>query len=162
MAALQPSRSPLGKEGKQMDVDVQGGCLCGAVRYQYRGRAAGALGAVTLCHCALCRRSGSYGIAVLPAERAGFTLLQGADAVVEYSATPGKVRAFCGRCGTPLYSSRDDKPDALRLRLGALDAAPAGLRIEAHIHCAGVPDWAAPAEDGAARYPGAAPAPPSA
>jgi hypothetical protein len=34
------------------------------------------------------------------------------------------IRAFCGRCGSPVYSRRSDSPDVLRLRLGLLDDDP--------------------------------------
>jgi hypothetical protein len=132
-----------------------GGCLCGAVRFRYDGPLGGALGAVTLCHCGQCRKAQGYAAAVAPAQAAGFTLTAGAERVREYESSPGKKRAFCGTCGSPLYSRRDAAPEALRLRLGALDDPPAGLRIQAHIHALDLPDWAAP--DDAPRYPGEEP-----
>ena len=132
-----------------------GGCLCGAVRYRYEGPLGGPLGSVTLCHCGQCRRSHSYGAAVAPALASGFSLISGADQVREYESTPGKKRAFCGTCGSPLYSRRDSAPDGLRLRLGSLDDPPADLRIQAHIHAQDLPAWAGP--DDAPRYPGEEP-----
>ncbi len=132
-----------------------GGCLCGAVRYRYDGPLGGALGAVTVCHCEQCRRAQGYAAAVAPALAARFTLVAGADRVVEYESSPGKKRAFCGACGAPLYSRRDAAPDALRLRLGSLDAPPGDLRIQAHIHTRNLPAWAA--LDDAPRYPGEEP-----
>ncbi|MDI5983376.1 GFA family protein [Halomonas sp. M4R5S39] len=39
----------------------------------------------------------------------------------EYRATPNKARVFCSECGSPLYSDRDDLPEAKRLRLGTPD-----------------------------------------
>ncbi len=129
-----------------------GGCLCGAVRFTYAGPLGGELGAVTLCHCAQCRRAQGYGSAVAPALAAGFRVIQGRERIVEYKSSPGKKRAFCGACGSPLYSRLDSKPQALRLRLGALDSVPADLVIQAHIFAEDSPAWSGP--DDAPRYPG--------
>ncbi len=117
---------------------LTGGCLCGAVRY----RIDGPLGPVVLCHCSQCRKAqGSAFGANAPVSADDFSLLQGAEALVHYASSPGKWRAFCGRCGSPLHSRRDDKPEWLRLRIGTLDEAPAGLRPHAHIHVASKASW---------------------
>ena len=134
---------------------MHGGCLCGAVRYRYEGSLGGELGAVTLCHCRQCRRAQGYAAAVAPAQAAGFSIIAGVDQVREYESSPGKKRAFCGLCGSPLYSRLDAAPNAIRLRIGSLDSPPAGLRIQAHIHAENLPAWAAP--DDAPRYPGEEP-----
>lgn len=139
-----------------MDQALSGGCLCGGVRYRYAGPLGGPLGAVTVCHCSQCRRAQGFAVGVAPALAAGFQLTAGADLVREYESSPGKRRAFCGVCGSPLYSRRADAPAALRLRLGSLDAAPASLRVDAHIHVADLPAWAA-LDDAAPRYPGVEP-----
>ena len=74
----------------------------------------------------------------------------------EYESSPGKKRAFCGVCGSPLYSRRDAFPDAIRLRLGALEgAAVDAVKVEAHIYCENAPAWSWP--DDAPRYPGVEP-----
>jgi len=135
--------------------ETGGGCLCGAVRFTYAGPLGGELGAVTLCHCAQCRRAQGYGAAVAPASAAGFRIIQGRERIVEYESSPGKKRAFCGVCGSPLYSRLDARPEALRLRLGALDNVPAGLVIEAHIFAEDLPAWNGP--DDAPRYAGREP-----
>ena len=134
---------------------VTGGCLCGGVRYTYEGELGGRAGAVTVCHCASCRKAQGFAAGVVPAWADGFAVTAGDDLIREYESSPGKKRAFCTRCGSPLYSRRDDKPEALRLRLGGLDDPPGSLVIEAHIHTEGAPAWAGP--DEAPRYPGAEP-----
>ncbi|MDR3512853.1 MAG: GFA family protein [Caulobacteraceae bacterium] len=135
---------------------LTGGCLCGGVRYRYAGPLGGPLGAVTVCHCGQCRRAQGLAAAVAPARAAGFELTQGADLVREYESSPGKIRAFCGVCGSPLYSRRVADPAGLRLRLGSLDAAPEDLKVQAHIHVADLPAWAA-LDDDAPRYAGVEP-----
>jgi hypothetical protein len=134
---------------------LSGGCLCGAVRYRYEGVLGGPLGAVTVCHCSQCRKGQGYASAVAPALAQGFAVERGADLIREYESSPGKMRAFCGGCGSPLYSRRDSQPSTLRLRLGSLDLAPSSLAIEAHIFTEGAPDWAG--ADRAPRYPGLEP-----
>ncbi len=121
--------------------NITGGCLCGAVRFAYDGELGGEAGALTLCLCAMCRRAGSYAAAVAPAHAAGFRLTAGEGVLREYESSPGKLRAFCGQCGTPIYSRRTSEPGALRLRLGAFDELPQTLRIEAVIHTAAAPPW---------------------
>jgi hypothetical protein len=132
-----------------------GGCLCGGVRYTYAGELGGTAGAVTVCHCASCRKAQGYASGVVPASAAGFVVTAGADLIREYESSPGKKRAFCAVCGSPLYSRRDDKPEALRIRLGSLENAPESLTVDAHIFTEGAPAWAGP--DGAPRYPGLEP-----
>lgn len=138
-----------------MQVELTGGCLCGAVRYRYAGLLGGTLGQVTVCHCGQCRRAQGYAAAVAPIRAAGFAVLAGQDRIRRFESSPGKHRAFCGTCGAPLFSQRAGEP-VLRLRLGSLDAAPDGLTIQAHIHTAGLPAWAAPG-DGAPCHPGLEP-----
>jgi len=134
---------------------VTGGCLCGGVRFSYRGELGGSLGLVTLCHCGKCRKATGFAAAVAPARASGFVVTQGRDLIREYESSPGKFRALCGVCGSPVYSRRASLPDALRLRLGVLDNPPADLKIQAHIFTEGAPAWAE--TDDAPRYPGLEP-----
>ena len=135
-------------------MSATGGCLCGAVRFAAAGPLGGDAGAITVCHCAMCRKAGGLGVAVVPTTAAGFAITAGAELIREYESSPGKRRAFCSLCGAGLYSRRDDRPAALRLRLGALDQS-ADLAIEAHIHTEGAPAWSL--GDDAPRYPGVEP-----
>ncbi|WP_043529709.1 GFA family protein [Litchfieldella xinjiangensis] len=97
-----------------------GSCLCGKVRYEYRGE----IDEVSMCHCTQCQKAqGSAFAAVAPIRSADFRITQGADYLKEYRATPNKARVFCAECGSPLFSARDDLPEAKRLRLGTLDSA---------------------------------------
>ncbi len=139
-----------------MEVDLDGGCLCGGVRYHYAGELGGALGAVTQCHCGQCRKAQGGPVSVAPAAAAGFSVTRGEGLIRSYESSPGKQRAFCGVCASPLWSRRTADPAVMRLRLGSLDAAPPALRIEAHIFIEDAPDWDATAQD-APRYPGLEP-----
>ena len=134
-------------------IAAAGGCLCGAVQFTYDGELGGKLGAVTICFCAQCRAAQGLGSAVAPARAEGLRISQGVESIAEYESSPGKKRAFCRVCGSPLYSRRDDRPELLRLRLGALALAPEGLRIEAQIFTETAPQWTS--FGAAPRYPGA-------
>ena len=122
-----------------MAAPLEGGCLCGAVRY----RVAALAGPVLLCHCGQCRKAqGSAFAANAPVRTEDFTLLAGAEALVGYESSPGKWRSFCGRCGAPIHSRRDGLPGVLRLRVGSLDDdAAAALRPAGHIHVASKAAW---------------------
>ena len=91
-----------------------------------------------------------------PIAAAAFTVTDGEGLIRVFESSPGKERAFCGVCASPLYSRRAADPSVMRLRLGSLDDAPADLRIQAHIFTEGAPAWDG-LDDGAPRYGGAEP-----
>jgi hypothetical protein len=131
-----------------------GGCLCGGVRYEVEGP----LAVVQLCHCGQCRKAqGSAFGANLPVASAAFRLIQGADLLREYRASPPKRRVFCGTCGSALFSQRDDAPEGLRLRAGTLDGDGDGVEIGFHIQTASKAAWW-PIDDDRPAYPEAGPA----
>ena len=122
---------------------LTGGCHCGRVAYEVHGK----LGAVTLCHCETCRKvSGGPFVAAAPARSKYFRVVRGADAITEYESSPGKVRAFCRFCGSPLYSHRAADPDTYRLRLGSVDGDPE-RRPAAHIFVGEKAPWFAITDD---------------
>ena len=100
-------------------------CLCGATRYELDG----AGDSVALCHCSQCRRANgaAFNVAVL-ADVADVRFVA-RDAVREYESSPGKYRAFCGECGAPVYSRRDDLPGVLRLRAGLIEDFPPPAQV---------------------------------
>lgn len=129
-----------------------GGCLCGAVRYEVEGP----LSPIQLCHCRQCRKAqGSAFAANIPVDTARFRLLQGEGQLREHRATPGKRRVFCGACGSPIFSQRDDGPETLRIRAGTLDD-DAGLEVGFHIQAAFRAAWR-PIDDGLPAYAEAGP-----
>ncbi|HYD96594.1 MAG TPA: GFA family protein [Noviherbaspirillum sp.] len=117
---------------------TRGSCLCGAVRYEYDGP----FGTITVCRCSDCRKAqGSASVIAAPVDVAAFRWTGGQDLIAEYESSPGKKRAFCRNCGTPLYSRRDEQPQVLRLRMGTIDSETAA-RPSAHIFVANLPPWA--------------------
>lgn len=97
---------------------IEGSCLCGGVRYTYDGE----LTELSFCHCRQCQKAqGAAYAAVCPVQTSKLTFVRGTELLKEYRATPGKARVFCARCGSPIYSARDDLPDIRRLRVGTVD-----------------------------------------
>lgn len=46
----------------------------------------------------------------------------GKESIAHYETSPGKKRHFCKVCASPIFSSNEQSPDRLRLRLGILDS----------------------------------------
>ncbi len=115
----------------------QGSCLCGAVQYELRGD----LGDIVFCHCSQCRKAqGSAFASNSPVQAADLLWLAGQEMLSEYESSPGKHRAFCSRCGSPLYSRRDNLPEVLRLRIGTLDT-PIAVKPSGHIYAPSHAEW---------------------
>lgn len=114
-----------------------GSCLCRNVAYEIDGE----LSDFGQCHCRSCRKaSGSAFGANAGVDRAAFRLLSGADTLREFESSPGKVRVFCSRCGSPIYAYLTRTPDVLRIRLGSLDT-PLAARARAHTFVSDKADW---------------------
>jgi hypothetical protein len=110
---------------------MEGGCLCGAVRW----RAEGELSLASHCHCSRCRKvhGTAYGTYAIAPE-AGFSL-EGSPARFESSAA--FARWFCPRCG----SVTPGEAEGSRLvPLGGADGDP-GVRPLAHIFAASKAPW---------------------
>jgi len=126
-----------------------GSCLCGGVRF----RIDAPLEPIQVCHCRQCRKAQGTPFATnIPVARAAFRLESGASLVTEFESSPGKRRAFCQRCGSPLYSRRDADPAHVRLRAGLIED-PLETRPAVHIHVASACSWW-PIDDGLPRHPG--------
>jgi hypothetical protein len=126
----------------------EGSCLCQQVRYEITGE----LGAFGYCHCTSCRKaSGTAHAANSPVDRESFHLVSGEDSLREFESSPGKFRAFCSRCGSPLYAYLSASPGVLRIRLGSLDT-PFHGRPVAHSFVSDKAPWD-PLGDGLPEFP---------
>ena len=95
---------------------IEGGCLCGAIRY----RATGAPTSTMICHCQTCRRAaGSPVVAWLTFAKADFALTKGK--LNEFSSTAPVLRGFCATCGTPLTYTHAKSPDSIDVTTCSLD-----------------------------------------
>ncbi len=98
---------------------IEGGCLCGAVRF----RTEAAPMRTRTCWCRLCQALGAGSATVnvcFPTE--GFAI-EGETADYASLADSGATmhRRFCPRCGTPLFSEAEQRPHLIFVRAGALD-----------------------------------------
>jgi hypothetical protein len=104
-----------------MAADVAtGGCLCGAVRFEYSG----SMEAAAYCHCSDCRRvTGSAFNVSLPMLLTQFRIVRGAPRGYARMADSGNTltRYFCSECGSPLFTSSPVHPDRVYVKGGALD-----------------------------------------
>src|SRR5712691_10354425 len=95
---------------------IEGGCLCGAVRY----RASGTPYDVTHCHCILCRRaSGAPFVSWACIHSAHFSFTIGEPA--RFASSARAVRTFCNRCGTPLTFQLREKADEIDVTICSMD-----------------------------------------
>jgi hypothetical protein len=63
----------------------------------------------------------------------------------------GHVKAFCGECGSALYSRHPDDPSIMAVRLGTIDGDP-GIRPAHRHHVATAVVWEEIPDDGLPRY----------
>ena len=128
---------------------MEGGCLCGAVRYTLRSEPRDA----AWCHCRTCQlNSGSPAMAFATVPVADLSLKTGENTVRAVASSEAAHRHFCGKCGTPLYVSDHREPDDVYISLATLDepaAVPPGFHIFYAEHIA----WA-PTADDLQRYDG--------
>jgi hypothetical protein len=112
-------------------------CLCGGVAIEVSGR----VGPLVYCHCSRCRKaSGSALSANVNVRRRYWRYAAGEDSLREFEGSPGVYRAFCSRCGSPVYSRWEAQPEMLRLRLGLVSEDP-GRRSLAHYWVGSKAPW---------------------
>ena len=117
-----------------MQTRFQGGCLCGAVRFRYRGP----LRPVVACHCTQCRRTSGHYVAATRGHRARLELERG-DGLRWYESSANVFRGFCGTCGSSLFWTEGGS-DTMGIMAGSLDR-PTGLRLVEHVHTADAGDY---------------------
>ena len=104
----------------------QGGCFCGAVRYEVTGKTTG----VTYCHCSKCRRWHGHVGAYTAVDRDAFWLTE-TRGLKWHTVSPTVRRGFCAECGSSVFF--DESPERkMGICAGTFDE-PTGLREKAHI-----------------------------
>lgn len=94
---------------------VEGGCYCGAIRYEAGGECSNTM----VCHCQSCRRvAAAPVVAWVTFPAGGFRFTKGTPK--EFHSTAPVLRTFCGDCGTPL-TYRHDKHGTLDITTASLD-----------------------------------------
>lgn len=103
-------------------VPFQGGCACGAVRYE----CVEAPLAMFNCHCHDCQRaSGGAFVTVALVREAALRMLQGQPKFHRVVGEAGRWtdRGFCVECGTPLFAKGEVALGYISIKPGSLDNA---------------------------------------
>ena len=130
------------------DPALTGACLCGGVRFAIDAP----LTRASYCHCTRCqRRSGTAASAQGFPEPGTFRFTQGEELVREWSPEEGFVKAFCGACGSALYSRAPDGDHPASVRLGVIDGDP-GVRPQWRQFVAFAAPWEPIPDDGLPRH----------
>lgn len=98
---------------------VEGGCLCGAIRYAVEGEPL----VVAICHCTHCQKQSGSAFSVVGAVRDGAYRQTGETKVFADTTDSGKplARHFCGTCGSPIVSVAASMPGLTIVKAGTLD-----------------------------------------
>jgi len=119
---------------------IAGGCLCGQLRYEIAARKPIV---ARICWCRDCQYFGAgTGTANALFEKAALTTT-GERTVFVSKADSGATmfRSFCPKCGTPVFSEAEPRPDFVIVRVGTLDDPEIGKPIGT-IWTKSAPSWA--------------------
>ncbi len=99
----------------------QGGCLCGAVRYQTLWPPL----ALVTCHCTHCQKQAGSALSVVGVVRRDALQLTGELTPYRDEGASGHpvYRKFCGRCGSPIITDTPaaEAQDVIFIKAGTLD-----------------------------------------
>ena len=126
------------KDPKRSAVQAEGGCVCGAVRFEID------VPAVWAWHdhgpasrhaqgCAIATYVGSW--------KSRFRMLAGEDQVTRYEDPElGTTRGFCARCGTPLFYQRARSPKMINIPRACFTSRT-GREPRYHLNITQQADW---------------------
>ena len=119
---------------------ITGGCLCGAVRFAV---AADEPLGVRQCWCRVCQYLGAGSGTVNVIFPKDAVTVSGPLTDYVSTADSGSVmhRRFCARCGAPVFSEAEPRPNQIIVRAGTLDD-PELARPAAIIWTKSAPSWA--------------------
>ena len=129
---------------------LTGGCNCSAVRYEISEPPLVA----GYCHCSRCqRRTGTAASPSAAVKAETFRIIRGEDHIRRWNAGDGNDKAFCGTCGSALFSENPNDPAIVFVRMGSFDDDP-GVRPSLRAHVASAAVWERIPDDGLVRFPG--------
>jgi len=102
-----------------MGASYSGGCSCGAIRYEIAAEPMMA----GHCQCRDCQRESGTGHASQIAFPGAAVKVEGKATHWDKAADSGNIvtRAFCPKCGSPVYSRNSGMPDFFFVRAASLD-----------------------------------------
>jgi hypothetical protein len=121
-----------------MSKSYVGGCLCGALRYEFITEPT----TVYICHCTECQKvsSSAFGVSVRVSADS-FNITQGELASIETVADSGRTKTgfFCPKCGIRIMN-KPNSGDLVVIKAGTLDN-PNLFRPIAHIWTQSAQSW---------------------
>lgn len=109
---------------------ANGSCLCGTVKFSV-DTISDESSHMSHCHCSMCRKiHGTLFATYFNAK--GLSISQGENAIVKYESSPGFIRSFCQKCGSPLPENSTANEDEVYIPAGLMDDDP-GVRPTEHI-----------------------------
>jgi len=107
----------MSKEGLE---SYQGGCLCGAVKYEITEMEP----RIGHCHCSMCRKFHGAAFATLASVRSeNFHWVQGEEKLKTFTAENETGRRFCPECGSSMvFVDVDDDGEWVEIAIGTLDS----------------------------------------
>lgn len=133
-------------------MQISGGCHCGAVTYEAQLDPE----KVGICHCTDCQVTSASDYRTIAMVDAKTFRLTGAEPKTYIKTADSgnqRILAFCGTCGTGIYSAATDDPPALyNLRAGTINQRR-DLPPRYEIWCTSALPWVNPVA-GAKRYCG--------
>lgn len=118
---------------------IQGGCLCGAIRYTSKAEPV----MTAICQCTRCQRQSGSAFSVNVGIPKGSLEYQGEPpATFQDMGGSGQpvLRRFCSKCGSPIVSEVAATPNLDWLKSGTLDDT-SWLRPQVSIWCESGQPW---------------------
>jgi hypothetical protein len=118
---------------------IEGGCLCGSVRYRINAEPK----LMRLCWCRDCQYLAAGNATANVVFPSGAVTVTGELTDYVSKADSGNImhRRFCPKCGTPVFSAAEIRPQVVIVRAGTLDD-PSAIQPSMTIWTESAPTWA--------------------
>lgn len=129
----------LAGENRTMTIALEGGCLCGSVRYSASAQPM----MIGHCYCVDCRKSSGTSHCTHAAVPDASFSASGDIKFYERPADSGNMisRGFCPACGSAILSRNSGMPGMTFIRASSLDD-PESVEPQMTVYAARAPSWA--------------------
>ncbi len=123
-------------------MNLEGGCLCGAIRYELTSDPFDC----GWCHCRTCQlNSGAPAMVFSSVAVHHFVWTKGAEKVKSVPSSDFGIRRFCSECGTPFLMQVDHQPETVDFSVATLDE-PEAVAPGFHIFWSSRVHWFEPSD----------------